>query len=139
MEGGHDIAIWGGDDEVEDAYQVNQLKQEAFITTLEKQEALIKQSAPSQKAQLPTNTNFILTPVEEEKYKPKPTYLAAFRKKISPADDEKYAELLPNQGVCLPFLEAITKIPTYATHLKKLLLGKKKEEVTPTTTLGEEC
>ena len=85
------------------------------------------------------NTNFILTPEEIERYRPKPPYPTTPRRKSLLENNDKYAELLRNQGVCLPFLEAITKIPTYATHLKKLLLGKKKEEVAPTTTLGEEC
>ncbi|TYG88942.1 hypothetical protein ES288_A12G061300v1, partial [Gossypium darwinii] len=51
----------------------------------------------------------------------------------------KFLELFKQLHINLPFVEAISQMPTYAKFLKELLTNKRKLEELPTVKLNEEC
>ncbi|KAG8486048.1 hypothetical protein CXB51_019333 [Gossypium anomalum] len=77
-------------------------------------------------------------PVPKE-YKPPVPYPAKLKKDRMDAQFGKFLVLFKQLHINLPFVEAISQMPTYAKFLKELLTNKRKFEDLSTVELNEEC
>ncbi|KAG8478704.1 hypothetical protein CXB51_028539 [Gossypium anomalum] len=74
-----------------------------------------------------------------KEYKPPVSYPAKLKKDRIDAQFGKFLELFKQLHINLPFVEAISQMPTYAKFLKELLINKRKFEDLSTVELNEEC
>ncbi|XP_058726201.1 uncharacterized protein LOC131597525 [Vicia villosa] len=72
-------------------------------------------------------------------YKPHIPYPQRTEKSKSIGQFKKFVELLKQLNITIPFIEAITQIPSYAKFLKEILSNRKKIEDSETVTLTAEC
>ncbi|KAG8485643.1 hypothetical protein CXB51_018866 [Gossypium anomalum] len=72
-------------------------------------------------------------------YKPPIAYPAKLKKDCMDAQFGKFLKLFKQLHINLPFVEAISQMPTYAKFLKELLTNKRKFEELSTVELNEEC
>ncbi|KAG8486462.1 hypothetical protein CXB51_019744 [Gossypium anomalum] len=72
-------------------------------------------------------------------YKPPILYPAKLKKDRIDAQFGKFLKLFKQLHINLPFVEAISQMPTYAKFLKELLTNKRKFEELSTVELNEEC
>ena len=74
-----------------------------------------------------------------KEYKPPVPYPAKLKKDHIDAQFGKFLELFKQLHINLPFVEAISQMPTYAKFLKEFLTNKRKFEDLSTVELNEEC
>ncbi|XP_058784356.1 uncharacterized protein LOC131659140 [Vicia villosa] len=72
-------------------------------------------------------------------YKPPIPYPQRLAKSKNEGQFKKFVELLKQLNVTIPFIEAITQMPSYAKFLKEILSNKKKIVENETVTLTAEC
>ena len=72
-------------------------------------------------------------------YKPPIPYPQRFAKSKNVRQFKKFIKLLKQHNITIPFIEAITQMPSYAKFLKEILSNKKNIEDNETILLTAEC
>ncbi|XP_050897504.1 uncharacterized protein LOC127104366 [Lathyrus oleraceus] len=72
-------------------------------------------------------------------YKPPVPYPQRLVKSKNEGQFKKFVELLKKLNITIPFIEAITQMPSYAKFLKEILSNRKKLEDDKTVMLTVEC